>query len=116
MRDEAQHLLDGLTIKHVHLETGTLAFLIQHCYGLRGPDRRMNALLAIFPSQTMERSIETNFHEDTEERGLLDTKSGDANPRACFSQRNLAKEKYYPKGIAFLQKQCPVELNALRRK
>ena len=45
-RDEAQYLLDGLTIKHVHLKTGTLAFLIQHCYGLRGPNRRMNALLA----------------------------------------------------------------------
>ncbi len=64
----------------------------------------MNALLAIFPSQTMERSIETNFHEDTEDRELLDTTTGDANPRARFSQRNLAKENYYPKGIAFLQK------------
>jgi hypothetical protein len=64
----------------------------------------MNALLAIFPSQTMERSIETNFHEDTEGRELLDTTTGDANPRARFSQRNLAKENYYPKGIAFLQK------------
>jgi hypothetical protein len=46
VQDEAQYLLDGLTIKHVHLETGTPAFLIQHCYGPRGPDRRMNALLS----------------------------------------------------------------------
>lgn len=31
--DEAQCLPDGLTIKHVHFETGTPAFLIQHCLG-----------------------------------------------------------------------------------
>jgi transposase InsO family protein len=37
-------------------------------------------------------------------RGLLDTTTGDANPRVHSSQGNLAKEKYYPKGIAFLQK------------
>jgi len=74
----------------------------------------MNALLATFPSQTMERSIEINFHEDTEERGLLDTKSGDANPRACFSQRNLAKEFYYPKGIAFLQEKIEQNIRELR--
>ena len=36
VRDEAQYILvDSLTIKHVHLKTGTLAFLIQHCYGTR---------------------------------------------------------------------------------
>lgn len=45
VQDEAQYFLDGLTIKHVHLKTGTPAFLIQHCYDLRGPNRRMNALL-----------------------------------------------------------------------
>ncbi len=54
VQDEAQFALDGLTIKHVHLQTGTPAFLIQHCYGLRGPDRRMNALEAIDPFPTME--------------------------------------------------------------
>jgi hypothetical protein len=31
--DEAQYFLDGLTIKHVHLKTGTPAFYIQHCHG-----------------------------------------------------------------------------------
>jgi hypothetical protein len=46
VQDEAQYFLDGLTIKHVHYQTGTPAFLIQHCYGLRGPKRRMNALEA----------------------------------------------------------------------
>jgi hypothetical protein len=43
---EAQYVLDGLTIKHVHDETGTPAFFIQHCYDPRGPNRRMNALEA----------------------------------------------------------------------
>lgn len=46
VQDEAQLIHDGLTIKHVHLQTGTPAFLIQHCYDLRGPNRRMNALEA----------------------------------------------------------------------
>jgi hypothetical protein len=46
VQDEAQYFLDGLTIKHVHYQTGTPAFLIQHCYGLCGPNRRMNALEA----------------------------------------------------------------------
>ena len=34
--EEAQYLLDGLTIKYVHLETGTPAFYIQHCHGTWG--------------------------------------------------------------------------------
>ncbi|OFZ72660.1 MAG: hypothetical protein A3K03_10960 [Bdellovibrionales bacterium RIFOXYD1_FULL_44_7] len=68
VQEEAQCSPDGLTIKHVHFETGTPAFYIQHCLGtdtlslcgiaknclpsnwrfkmLRGPNRRMNALLA----------------------------------------------------------------------
>lgn len=58
VQDEAQQLLDGLTIKHVHLQTGTPAFLIQHCYGLRGPKRRMNALEAIIRSRQWKRFIE----------------------------------------------------------
>jgi hypothetical protein len=53
-----------------------------------------------------------NFCDYSKEIGLLDTTTGDANPRACFSQRNLAKEKYYPKGIAFLQKQKPEQVSA----
>ena len=64
----------------------------------------MNALFTIVPLQTMEKFIEKKFCDYSKEIGLLDTTTGDANPRACFSQRNLAKEKYYPKGIAFLQK------------
>lgn len=52
----------------------------------------------------MKRFILENFHEELEDRELLDTTTGDANPRSRFSQENLAKEKYYPKGIAFLQK------------
>lgn len=35
--EKAQYLLDGLTIKHVHLETGTPAFYIQHCHGTNDP-------------------------------------------------------------------------------
>ena len=52
----------------------------------------------------MERFISENFHDDIEYWELLDTTTGDAIPRSQFSQKNLAKEKYYPKGIAFLQK------------
>lgn len=40
VQDEAQYFLDGLTIKHVHLKTGTSAFLIQHCYGTKYPKER----------------------------------------------------------------------------
>ena len=52
----------------------------------------------------MERFISENFHNAIEHWELLDTTTGDAIPRSRFSQRNLAKEIYYPKGIAFLQK------------
>ena len=50
MADEAQSLLDGLTIKYVHFKSGTPPFYIHHCYGTtaiagQGPVRRMNALL-----------------------------------------------------------------------
>ncbi len=58
----------------------------------------------------MERFINENFHDDSKDWELLDTTTGDANPRACLSQRNLAKEKYYPKGIAFLQKKGVIKL------
>lgn len=33
VREDVQYFLDGLTIKHVQLQTDTLAFYIQHCYG-----------------------------------------------------------------------------------
>ena len=52
----------------------------------------------------MERFILENFHDAIEHWELLDTTTGEAIPRSQFSQKNLAKEKYYPKGIAFLQK------------
>jgi hypothetical protein len=52
----------------------------------------------------MERFINENFHDDSKDRELLDTTTGDAIPRSRLSPRNWAKEKYYPKGIAFLQK------------
>jgi len=49
--------------------------------------------------------IKKLFHDVFEEEEPPDTTARDANPRSRFSQRNLAKEKYYPKGLAFLQKQ-----------
>ena len=72
---------------------------------------------SINPIKQWKRFIEKLFHKVFEEREPPDTTTGDANPRACFSQRNLAKEKYYPKGIAFLQKK-PLEVrwkNGVRR-
>jgi len=51
----------------------------------------------------MERFINENFHDGSKDWELLDTTTGDANPRACFSQSDVAKDYYYPQGIAFLQ-------------
>lgn len=79
--DEAQYFLDGLTIKHVHLETGTPAFYIQHCHGtwiffvsaalldnclpvqknLR-PNQKNECAIGVIPTETMEKTHRYKNH------------------------------------------------------